>query len=442
MQYRPLSSLRFLMAAILVAALGSTLNAQTTPTIQSAMVNYQADTLTIQGTGFELNHQPTVTVDGHNFAVKSFNATTIVTTINPYTHPIPGTFLLLVTGLTYTAQFDITVGPAGPAGPYGPQGAAGPAGSAGPAGPAGAIGATGPQGTPGAMGAIGATGPQGTPGPIGETGATGSQGAIGPVGATGAIGATGSQGIPGEVGAMGAMGATGAMGAMGATGSQGLSGAMGAMGATGSQGIPGAMGATGATGSQGPAGSNGVDGATGPAGPTGSTGATGPQGPAGSGSGLIVNDANGAAVGALLSQGYGEDLNLKSGKYFFTVGFEGDFPTGQIWWTGANCTGTPYLNDGNGGNIGQPDYTAGQSYAYSVVYSGAQNQLYVLSGGDANSVATSVNIPGGSLSIENPTCMSSVNPASGWPMTAVSPDTVGFSASGTPLVVATPLQLP
>lgn len=395
--------LRFLMTAVFIAALGSTLNAQTTATIRSASVNYPNHMLTIRGTGFDPNNAPTVTVDGVNFPVQSYNATTIVTTTEPYTNPPAGTYLLLVTASTYSAQFEVTVVADGLQGAQGP---AGPMGATGPQGPAGPLGATGAAGPTGAMGAMGATGP---------AGATGDTGPAGPTGATGA---------------------TGAAGPTGPTGATGPAGAMGATGDTGPAGPAGPAGPTGATGD------TGSTGATGPTGATGATGPAGPTGPAGSGSGLIVNDANGAAVGTLLGQGYGEDLNLKSGKYFFTVGFEGDFPTGQIWWTGPNCTGTPYLNDGNSGNIGQPDYTAAQSYAYSLVYSGVQNQLYLLSNADGNSVATSVNISGGAQSIENPTCMASVTPASGWPMTAISPGTVGFSASGTPLVVATPLQLP
>jgi hypothetical protein len=157
---------------------------------------------------------------------------------------------------------------------------------------------------------------------------------------------------------------------------------------------------------------------------------------------MIVNDANGIPVGSLLGLGYGEYLNLKSGQYFFSIGFDGSFPISQIWWTGANCTGTPYLNDGQGGQIGQSGITASPSYAYDLVYSGVANSLYVLSGANANSISMSENIPGGSLSIENPTCMSSPGDASGWPMTSISASTVGFTASGTPLAVAAPLQLP
>lgn len=154
----------------------------------------------------------------------------------------------------------------------------------------------------------------------------------------------------------------------------------------------------------------------------------------------------GPPSGTLLNSGYGVYLNVKNGKYFFTFGFDGTFPTAQIWWTGANCTGTPYLNDGDSGDIGQFGITAAMSYAFTPVYSAVRNELYVLSSPDSNGVSTSMNIPGGSISIENPTCMNNTGnaaqPASGWPITTISPGTIGFSATGTPLKVATPLQLP
>jgi len=92
--------------------------------------------------------------------------------------------------------------------------------------------------------------------------------------------------------------------------------------------------------------------------------------------------------------------------------------------------------------IGQNPSFAQLSYAYAPAFSAVANKLYVLSGANADSVSTSENIPGGSQSIENPTCMSSVNPASGWRMTSVTPATIGFSASGNPLTVAAPLLLP
>jgi len=55
-------------------------------------------------------------------------------------------------------------------------------------------------------------------------------------------------------------------------------------------------------------------------------GSLGAQGPAGTGAAMIVNDANGIPVGSLLGLGYGEYLNLKSGQYFFSIGFDGSLP--------------------------------------------------------------------------------------------------------------------
>ena len=207
-------------------------------------------------------------------------------------------------------------------------------------------------------------------------------------------------------------------------------------GATGAQGATGAVGATGAEGATGPAGATGL----------GVQGNTGPTGPAGGGSNLAVKDANGGALGNLLGPPAGVYLNTIIGKYFLSFGFDGSFPIASINWTGLNCTGTPYFNDGQSGEIGSNGYTPVPSYAYTLLYSGAANKLYVLSSPNGNSVSYSENMPGGSLSYENPTCNNNLpataTPNSGWPLTVVTPATVGFSASGTPLTVAVPLQLP
>jgi hypothetical protein len=158
-----------------------------------------------------------------------------------------------------------------------------------------------------------------------------------------------------------------------------------------------------------------------------------------------VKDANNNAIGTLLGgPGFGASLSLKNGKYFFNVNLDGTFSIAQIWWTGPNCTGTPYLNDGNGGQIGTSGTVALLGYAFAPVYSGKTNSLYILSNSNSNSVSLSQNVPGGTQSIENPTCMSNggATPTSGWPLTLISPATMGFSAAGNPLKVATPLQIP
>ena len=365
---------------------------------------------------------------------------------------------------------------------------------------AGAPGSTGPQGIQGLTGAFGPVGPQGpqglqgVPGPIGLTGATGLTGPIGPVGPAGATGATGAQGIQGNPGPQGVTGATGPVGPAGATGAIGATGPAGPVGATGATGAAGPTGPTGATGTfsyasnyssttsytlgqvvfcsttcstngssyislvnganQGfdpptsnvkwaliaKAGTNGTTGATGatgatgpmgPSGPTGPAGPTGPTGPAGSG-GAMLKDKNGVAQGYLMGYDNYFYFTVENSGYLYQVGVDGTFPAGQIYWTGANCTGTPYLNDGWGG--GQ------KMLAKQLTYSAKTNTLYTLSNPNASGVSTSVSVT--SASIENPTCYASAGVVGGWALTPTTPAAVGSSATGNPLVVPAPFQLP
>lgn len=336
----------------------------------------------------------------------------------------------------HASELDITVVSQGPTGATGAQGIQGPVG------PVGATGAQGPMGPVGAQGLQGPAGPQGIPGPTGPAGATGAQGPAGPVGATGATGATGAQGPAGPVGATGATGATGAQGPAGPVGATGAQGPAGATGATGAPGINyrgtwsssstysindavsyngssyialtsnsnvsptsnpsiwavlAQQGATGATGATGPTGATGATGATGPAGPAGPTGPTGPAGPAGTGSSLTVLDANGNALGTLLGQS-GTTVTIYKSGYAITVNIDGTFPVSQIWWSNAgSCGGTGYLNDGQGGGGGST------TYAKTVVWSSAQNSLFVTSGTASKGIVTSASAPGTTTaSIPNP----------------------------------------
>lgn len=138
----------------------------------------------------------------------------------------------------------------------------------------------------------------------------------------------------------------------GARGPQGKTGAKGAAGATG------AVGPAGAKGEAGPAGPAGPRGEAGPAGDQGAPGPAGPQGPQGpagpAGSGLGVFDVSNTRVGTFVTE-----ANVSYTRYLVMI------PTGlsvgipyrrvgtndtvlkpwspDVYYTGANCTGTPYL---------------------------------------------------------------------------------------------------
>ena len=80
--------------------------------------------------------------------------------------------------------------------------------------------------------------------------------------------------------------------------------------------------------------------------------------------------------------------------------------------------------------------------AKNLTYSAKTNLLYTLS--NPNSVGVSTSVPMSALSIENPTCYN-YSPAvsvGGWSLTATTPATVGSTATGNPLTVPAPLELP
>ncbi|MEY4322281.1 MAG: hypothetical protein RL410_62 [Actinomycetota bacterium] len=169
---------------------------------------------------------------------------------------------------------------------------------------------------------------------------------------------------------------SGDRGATGATGPQGPQGVQGPAGPKGDRGDTGLTGATGLTGSIGPTGPKGDTGATGAKGTTGSTGAagaTGPTGATGPAGFLEVRDANNALLGYLVGTDMTEPTPIsdryKAREFFTTgqnlnllihtlviwsdslgglVGYTSSGTAQQIYnvfYTGANCTGTPVLPD-------------------------------------------------------------------------------------------------
>jgi hypothetical protein len=286
------------------------------PVINSAVVDYGHNTLTVSGTNF--GSSPKITLGGVTLAAQSATATKIVANFPSTALPssfVPGTYFLQITfssglfsiftvdlgangpiginnrgawsstasyavkdAVTDVGQFWLAIvantssepsstnpnwqllaaegstGATGPMGPQGPIGPIGPQGPKGSTGVTGANGAQGPTGSTGAMGVAGPTGPIGAIGPAGAVGATGATGAVGPLGPIGPIG---PQGLKGD---SGATGTAGAVGPIGPIGPQGLKGDTGAQGAMGTTGLKGDTGATGAQGATGPTGANGTNG--------------------------------------------------------------------------------------------------------------------------------------------------------------------------------------
>ena len=155
----------------------------------------------------------------------------------------------------------------------------------------------------------------------------------------------------------------------------------------------------------------------------------------------VVQDGNGNTLG-IFNTIVGSAVTVyKSGYIAGINAANGKFQPGQIYWTGANCTGTPYLNDG--GSTGYEMYTK------TVIYSVQSNKLYRLAGAGAGSVSSSTGSHA-TLTIENygadgqSSCSANVGTVSGWGLTEINAATdLGWTVSGTPLqITAVPLQLP
>jgi len=152
------------------------------------------------------------------------------------------------------------------------------------------------------------------------------------------------------------------------------------------------------------------------------TAAANGSGGGGGGSQVALYDHNGTKLGTVFTATRNNVTILTSAGYEVVVlltpvsGF--DFPISQIDWTGASCTGTPYLNSGNGAGI--------LSWANVLCFSGQTGSLYSLANANADGVASSVAITG--TSIENPNCMSP-GTNGGWALTAQTRSAVGLPAT-------------
>jgi len=138
-------------------------NSQSFPSINSAVVDYGNNTITITGTNF--GSGPLVTLGGVTLSVLQTTSTQIAATFPSASPPsgfTPGTYLLNVTFSPQGfAVFVVALGAVGPVGPSGTQGPPGAPGAPGAQGSAGNPGTTGPQGPAGPTGPTGPQGPSG-----------------------------------------------------------------------------------------------------------------------------------------------------------------------------------------------------------------------------------------------------------------------------------------
>jgi hypothetical protein len=244
---------RILALAVLLFAPLIAVSASAAPTVQSGVINYLTNQVTLTGTNFEPGKvKPTIVFNGATLTVTSFSNTQVVATLP--TGITPGTFNLTLTNSAgNSVEFDMTygaIGPQGPAGAAGPTGTQGPAGPAGPGGPRGITGAPGAPGPAGANGTsflfLNAFDPYATyaldnvvtyngssyvaivpngPNPNGPTpDKNPSWSVMASVGATGTAGPAGPQGPLGDPGPQGLMGNSGPQGPVGPAGPQGPTG--------------------------------------------------------------------------------------------------------------------------------------------------------------------------------------------------------------------------
>ncbi|MBY0502935.1 MAG: DNRLRE domain-containing protein [Bryobacteraceae bacterium] len=253
---------------------------------------------------------------------------------------------------------------------------------------------------------------------------------VGPPGAQGLPGAPGAQGIQGLPGAPGAQGIQGLPGAPGAQGIQGVKGDKGDTGAQGPQGIQGLPGAQGAQGIQGVKGDKGDTGAQGPQGVQGATGATGASG------GGVLRDGSNNIIGSVIGFNGQDTFTVNKNGYIFSISVDGTLePVGfSVHYTGANCTGTPYVVDTTVG-AGTPRYPK------SLIFKPLANKLFQYANVVNGVAASSTTIP--TLLSRESSAGVCTTPSTGitgvWQVVEVSPATVGIVTSGSPQAVALPV---
>lgn len=131
-------------------------------------------------------------------------------------------------------------------------------------------------------------------------------------------------------------------------------------------------------------------------------------------------------LGRVLSSNRDQVTILTSTGYLIDINWDGSFDVGQIWYTGASCSGTAYLNSGGA----TPKVISGKWVVYSGSFSTLMRPLNVTAG-----VSTSV----GNItvqSIDNPTCGSATT-GHGWELVAIT-----NTAAGLPATIAGPITIP
>jgi len=147
--------------------------------------------------------------------------------------------------------------------------------------------------------------------------------------------------------------------------------------------------------------------------------------PGGGANAVTLVDGNNVTLGRVISSNQFGATVLTSTGYQVTIPFDGVFQPAQIYYTGASCTGTGYLNDGGSG--GGTARIGGKW----VVFSGSFNSLM-----EPDTVAngTEVNANFTAATLDNPTCGANAGARSGWKLKQIT-----RVAAGLPATIALPI---
>lgn len=117
---------------------------------------------------------------------------------------------------------------------------------------------------------------------------------------------------------------------------------------------------------------------------------------------------------------------ITSAGYLIDVNWDGTINVGQIWYSGASCTGTAYLNSGSS----TPKAITGNWLVYSGSFGTLMRPANVTAGVSTSTANFAVQ------SIDNPTCDPAAT-GNGWELVAIT-----NTAAGLPATIAGPITIP
>ena len=141
-------------------------------------------------------------------------------------------------------------------------------------------------------------------------------------------------------------------------------------------------------------------------------------------------DANDVVLGNVVSAARNNVTFVTTAGYMTTINWNGTFSPAQIYYTGATCTGSAYLNSGSSTNVGY-------MYGKFLVWSGSLGQFMIATPGsikaDGTAETVKPSVAGFTITaIDNPTCGPSSSDQYMWPLTATTTTAVGLPAAIVP----------